>query len=124
MQILVILLNTVIFAVIGAVIGLIFSSFKNKGKGKFERIDIEDDGFWLGFVYQKRFTDISPNAKEEIEEYLKKTFKGLTSVCVKKMNSKKIYISMKIEKIKDDSTPAIIRLEDQEKALTFYCSNF
>lgn len=120
MQILVILLGTVI----GAVIGWNFPSFKNNGKGKFERIDIEDDGIWLGFVYQKRFTDISQNAKEEIEEYLKKNFKGLTSVCVKKMNSKKIYIAMKIEKIKDDSTPAIIWLEDQEKTLTYYCSNY
>ncbi len=118
MNILAFLLRTVI----GAVIVLIFLSYKNKGNGKFERIEIADDGIWLSFVYQKRFTDISPNAKEEIEKYLKEGFYGLTSICVKEMNSKTIYISMKIEKIKDDSIPPIILLEEQEKAITRVCS--
>lgn len=117
MEIIVILIGTII----GAVIGWNFQSFKRKGR--FTRLDVNDDGsIWLEFDYKNRFGKISNKAKTELTNYLKENFKGLVEVNVTIKRPRELMICMKVAKVNDE--PIIIWLEDQEKALTYLCSNY
>lgn len=107
--------------VIGAVIGWNYNHLTKKGK--FTRLDINDDGsVWLEFDYKKRFGNIGDNYKSELTGLLKEDFKGLTEVNVTRNRSNEMMICMKIEKKKDE--PFILWLEEQEKCLTNLCGNY
>lgn len=92
-------------------------------KGRFTRLDINDDGsVWLEFDFKKRFGKISNNYKSELTELLKKDFKGLTEIKVTRIRPNEMVICMKLEKKKDE--PFILWLEDQEELLTNLCGNY
>ena len=92
-------------------------------RGKFTRLDITDDGkVWLEFDFKKRFGKISNNATEEITNYLKRYFKGLTEVKVTRNRPNEMVICMKLEKMEDE--PFILMLEEQEELLTNLCGNY
>lgn len=116
MELLIIFIGTVL----GAAIGWNIQSFKRKGR--FTRLDITDDGkVWLEFDFKKRLGKVGDSYKGELTALLKKDFKGLTEVTVTRNRPNEMIICMLLEKKEDE--PFILFLEDQEKALTYLCSN-
>lgn len=109
-------------SVVGAAIGWNWNHLTSKGK--FTRLDINDDGtVLLEFDYKKRFGKIGNNATEEITKELKEAFKGAVEVTTIQNESNKLMIVFKLKKEKDDER-FILLLEEQEECLTNLCRNY
>ena len=115
-----IFISAFISAVIGTVIGWSIQSFGVKGR--FTRLNINDDGsVWLLFECKKRFGKFDWRKQTELDDYLKKYFKGLKEVTVVRNELNEMSISMTLEKKKDEQF--ILPLEEQEKYLNNLCKN-
>ena len=120
-EILIMCIGTVICT--AAIKGHINFFNKIKGKGKFTKLNLDDNGgIWLQFEYKKRFGKISGNAQSEITEYLKEDCKGLTEVSVTRNKPNELLICMKFEEINDERFS--LSLDEQEEALTYLCSGY
>lgn len=105
------------------IISLIKKIYCIMAKGKYTRVEVNDDGtITLLFHYQGRTKGLKNEDFSKLENYLKKEFKGFVGFDTIMVLAKEVFLDIRIERV--DNEPISFNLEEQEEPMTYLVKLF